>query len=88
MDSDLNSNGQEEITAPQEPSSKPTGSKRKFVSQSQFENLQSTMEDMRSEMATLLSLLKESASPAKKAYLDDNSQRVGIANRKISLVRT
>ena len=74
MDSHLNSKGQEEITAPQEPSSKPTGSKRKFVSQSQFENLQSTVEDMRGEMATLLSLLKESVSPAKKACLDGNSQ--------------
>ena len=73
VDSDLNSNGHEEITAPQEPSSKPTCSKRKFVSQSQFENLQSTVEDMHSEMATLLSLLKESVCPAKKACLDDNS---------------
>ena len=74
MDSALNSNGQEEIPASQEPSSRPTGSKRKCVSQSQFENLQSTVEDMRSEMVTILSLLKESASPAKKACLDDNSQ--------------
>ena len=74
MDSDLISNGQEESTAPQEPSSKPTGSKRKVVSQSHFENLQSTMEDMCGEMATLLSLVKESVSPAKNTCLVDNSQ--------------
>ena len=74
MDSELNSTAQEENVVPQEPSSKPPGSKRKFVSQSQFENLQSTVADMRSEMATLISLFKESVSPAKKACLDDSSQ--------------
>ena len=58
----------------QEPPTKPSCSKRKFASQAQLENLQSTVADMRNEMAALISLFKESVSPPKKACLDSGSQ--------------
>ena len=72
MDSDITPATQEEQS--QELPTKPSGLKRKFASQAQFESLQSTVADMRSEMATLISLFKDSASPPKKPYLDGGSQ--------------
>ena len=72
MDADK-SQTQEEGQA-QEPPTKPSCSKSKFTSQSQLENLQSTVADMRNEMAALISLFKESVSPPKKACLDSGSQ--------------
>ena len=73
MDSDLASTAQEEGQS-HDPPPKTTGSKRKFASQVQFENLQATVADMRSEMAVLISLVKESVSPPKKLCLDGGSQ--------------
>ena len=93
MDSELNSTAQEDNVVPQEPSLKPPGYKRKFVSQSQFENLLSTVAYMRSEMVMLISLFKESLSPAKKACLDDSSQSTRnpmliVLNEKLFLNHT
>ena len=73
MDSDIAPKAQEE-GQPHEPPAKTTGSKWKFASQAQFESLQSTMADMRSEMAVLISLVKESVSPSKKPCLDGSIQ--------------
>ena len=72
MDSDITPATQEEQS--QELPTKPSGSKRKFASQAQFESLQSTVADMRNEMATLISLFKDSVSPPKKPCLDGGSQ--------------
>ena len=72
MDSDITPATQEEQS--QELPTKPSGSMRKFASQAQFESLQSPVADMRSEIATLISLFKDSVSPPKKPCLDGGSQ--------------
>ena len=73
MDSDIAPTAQEE-GQPHEPPAKTTGSKRKFASQAHFESLQSTVADMRSETAVLISLVKESVGASNKPCLDGGSQ--------------
>ena len=85
MDSDIAPTAQEE-GQPYEPPAKTTGSKRKFASQAQFESLQSTVADMRSEMAVLISLVKESVSPSKKPCLDGGSQ--SASNSMLTVLST
>ena len=85
MDSDIAPTAQEE-GQPHEPPAKTTGPKRKFASQAQFESLQSTVADMRSEMAVLISLFKESVSPSKKPCLDGGSQ--SASNSMLTVLST
>ena len=66
--------GPEEEQSTKDMKAKPSGTKRKFVSQTQFDDLQTTVAEMRSDMASLISLIKDSVTPAKQVFIEEPGQ--------------
>ena len=70
---------EEDLATLKEAKPKTAGTKRKFVSQTQF-NLQSTVVDMRSEMTTLISLIKETLGSMNKRVCSESESQSTAAD--------
>ena len=66
--------GPEEEKSTKDMKAKPSGTKRKFVSQMQFDDLQTTVAEMRRDMASLILLNKDSVTPAKQVCIEEPCQ--------------